>query len=229
MKKFIKVHFVYFLSKKNIISILLCLLITVITMTSVILSNMKLALNFTEQLDYSWETIYSFNKIITVILTCFLMNNFIVSVNDNYKVLFLINTKKHMTYYLSKVFTVLISIISFVFLSFLLYLIINLICNKYFVLTLEYVRGYLMILFISIVFGLISLVISRIMDNTICVIIPILVYICCEFFEISGKIINTFFPNYVVDVVNNEFLLCFSHCIILSIFYVILFLWILKE
>lgn len=229
MAKLFKLHLVYFLSKRNIISIVGCLLITILTTSSVVMSNMTLNLNLVDQQSYSWESIYSFNKIISVILACFLMNNFIISANDNYKVLFVINMKNHSIYYLSKIFTVLLSIVSFVFLSFITYLLINLLLNKNFILTLEYIKGYVVILLISIVFSLISLVISKIMDNTICVIIPILIYICCEFFEIKGIILNTFFPNYVVDVIKNEFFICVSHCLMLSIFYIILFLCFLRE
>ena len=229
MIKYLKINFIYFFSKKNIICLSLCLIFTVGMNIFITMSNLNLNISSFEQQNYTWETIYSFSKIINIILSCFLMNNFIISINDNYKVLFIINLKKRNIYYISKIITLLITIFSFVFLSFFIYVLVNLLCNKNYSLKIEYIKGFLSILFISFVFGIISLIITKILDNSICVVIPIVIYICSEFFEIRGKIINTFFPNYSLDVIEKAFMFSATHYFVLSAFYIILFLCIIKD
>lgn len=229
MIRFLKINFVYFLSRKNICSLFICIMIMLLIDLYVIISNQTLSLNAIEIQNYSWETLYSFNKIITVILGCFLFNNFILSINDNYKVLFIINSDNVKFYYLSKVITVLIVLFIFVFFSFAIYTIINISCNTRFVMTIQCVKGYLFVFLLSVVYGLISLICTKILDNTYSIMIPIVIYICCEFFEFNDSIVNTFFPNFTLTMLENDFFLSLIHCIIVSFFYLVTFCLIQNE
>ena len=229
MLKCIKINFVYFISKKNLLSLIACYLIVLFVTVFIVNDNLSLSLSFEEKQMYTWDMLFSFYKLIIITLSCFLMNNFIISSNDNYKVLFIINLKNKNLYYIAKILTIIISLISFVFLSFIFYLIVNVICNKNYILKIEYIKGFVLIALLSFVYGVISMIISKIFDNTICVLIPIILYISSEFFEFNGNIINTFFPNFFLDVIDYSFGLYTIHYLVLTTFYIILFFVILKE
>lgn len=229
MIRFLKINFVYFFSKKNVCTLLICILIMILVDLYVIVSNQKLFLNVIEIQKYTLESLYSFNKIIIVILSCFLFNNFILSINDNYKVLFIINCRNIWVYYLSKIITVLIVLFVFVFFSFTIYIVISVISNINFIITLQCVKGYFFVFLLSIVYGMISLICTKLLDNTFSIMIPILIYICSEFFEFYDSIVNTFFPNFTLIMLENDFFLLSSHCLILSIFYLIAFFIIPNE
>ena len=211
------------------LTILICLFIILFINLFVVLSNQNLSLNYYELQKFNWESLFSFTKIIVVILSCFLINSFVLSINDNYKVLFIINIKNHSIYYLSKIITVFIVLFCFVFLSFTIYITVNIICNNKFTITIQCVKGYFLIFLLASVYGMISMIFTKIMDNSICIMIPIFVYICREFFEIENTLVNTFFPNFALNFLDNAFFSCSFHCIILSFFYAISFLIFVKE
>ena len=106
MIKLFKIHLVYFFSKKNIILLIVCLLLALIISVVVVVDNNNMSMSIKDSNQYSWNELYSFFKIIVISLSCFLMNSFSISINDNYKVLFIINLKKPRLYYLSKIVTV---------------------------------------------------------------------------------------------------------------------------
>ena len=227
--KIFKINLIYFFSKRNVITLGVCLLINLFVTLFVVLSNQKLSFSITMQQLTTWETMFSFNKMLIVLLGCFLMNTFTISIFDNYKVLFIINLKNHRIYYISKILTVIFVIFCFVFLSFLFYLTINLFSSKNFILKIEYIKGFLMIFVIALSYSFISLLVTKLIDNTICVIIPSMLYMFSEFFEVDSMIFNTFFLSITINNLQNEFVYTIFHSLILLIFYLIIFLCLIKE
>lgn len=219
----------YFLSKKNVLSLLICMLIILFINLFVVFSNQNLSLNYLEIQKFNWESLYSFTKLVVIILSCFLTNNFLLSINDNYKMLFIINIKNHYIYYISKIITVFIVLFCFVFLSFTIYITVSFFSNIKFVITIQCVKGYFIIFLIASVYGMMSMILTKIMDNAFCVMIPIFIYICLEFFEIENTLINTFFPNFALIYLENGFFSCSCHCVILTLFYAISFLIFIRE
>ena len=229
MIKLFKIHLVYFFSKKNIILLVVCLLLALIISVVVVVDNNNMSMSIKDSNQYSWNELYSFFKIIVISLSCFLMNSFSISNNDNYKVLFIINLKKPRLYYLSKVLTVYLVQLCIVLMLLIIFLSISIICNNSFIMEIDYIKGFWLLYSLSVVYGSITLLISKIFDNTMCIIVPFLLYFISELFELNSVFVSTFFPNFLMLDVQNAFLISSLHSIFLVVFYTVFYFLMVKK
>ncbi len=207
MLKLMKLHRNYLFNKVNIVIILSFLFITL--SLCLIVAN-PLENSYTSwfnrearQINYEYAFMF-FIKIMMVFVSCFLFIMFYNKSNDNYYLLFASYFKKDYFY-----ITKLITICSFIFLLlislFLIYISVGTFFTNWFFIKSNLIKSFICIYYSSLVYGVFSLVLSRIWDSLYVLIIPISFFFLCELtqdivmLKNINQYIQLFFPTVIIS------------------------------
>ncbi len=225
IKKLFKLHYYCLFNKVNTwiitISILLILFLDIYCWISTGSTNasheMIIAL--------SWESIFTFNKIIIVIFTIFLIGNFCLPENDNYKVIFVVGDVDIKKFYFVKYLMLNIILMIYVFITFLGFLIISMLFNKSFLIEKSYVIAYFSIYLMSLIYGYFVAILIKIVPSIFNIIVVFIIYILVDYID-NTYLLNTFFPTISLKLINhgnNQYLISLLITFILYLTLTIIF------
>ena len=215
-----KIHSYYLLSKKNIIVLMLSILFIQIINIVLWSNNDIVNINETEKITIVWQSIFTFEKIVIGLFSVFMVGNFCLPENENYKVLFIINDYNKTEFYLFKIITISFFLLAFTLLNLLFYLLIGLLINNQFIIKIEYVYVFLIIYLLSLVYGYLTIIFINIIPTFITIFFSFVIYLSSEFL-IKNDLVSTFFPTFFNEIrfINNpEYLV---KLLILIFFYLI--------
>lgn len=218
----LQLHIKYLLSRFNIITILVVISLFI---GSLFINLSSIPLNLSAKLS---REIYFYNlvtllKLVIVLLIAFLFSLAALPNNDNYQLYLLNKRNDRIKYYVYKIFSLVI--ITFIIILILIscFVLVGLIFTDWYIVEVEHIKffGYLFI--VSIMYGLLSYNLVKLLKSLIIVLIPCLILILEEAF-ISEKIID--YLSYIFPIIenNNGIFLSYGviHVIILSSCYFIL-------
>lgn len=226
--KLLKIHFIYLFSKRNIL--ILCLFTFVISLVNIIIitKSQTIAESSIVIIQNTWETVFTFNKLLLILLSTFLMNNFCLPMNDEYRVLFMVDLERKEIYFLTKILVLILVITSVCFVVFLIFILFFLILNIDFKLDFSIIKGLLLIYFQLLVYGLLSSNFAIIINSTLSSILSFIIYLIMDLFNQENSILNTFFPLIVFDKYEIFFENYLLNLLVISIFYIIIYILILR-
>ena len=195
--KLIKLHYNYLFSKKNLIIIIISFTLLQLINIYCWLSNVNLAASPEQIIDITWETIFTFEKILLVNSSIFLMGSFFIQENDDYYVLFVSQNTSKYRFVISKVATLTIFILFYNLISFVIFILFGYIFNRYFVFKAIYLISFIVILLLSLIYGFLSIIIVKLFSSSLSVIITLFISLMSDLF-IDINILNLIIPSYTL-------------------------------
>ena len=192
--RLMKIHFLYLFSKKNIIILSSFAFIIVISNILIIRNSMNMAGDVNTIVSITWETAFSFDKLLLILMSSYVMSNFCLPSNDEYRVLFLIDLKNKEKYYLSKIYVLILVITLLTTLIFLLFIMSFLLINEDFKIKTTFLKGFILIYLQLLVYGLLSSIFAIILRSALSSILSFIIYLIIDYFNYEVFILNTFFP-----------------------------------
>ena len=199
--KIYKLHRKYLFSKINVIITSILIIIIIIFSVSIIEPFKDSSIRWMNRfyITNNFEQAYlTFVKFIIIFYSCYLFSSCFSKNNDNYYII-LINNISKSKYLISKIFTIEMKLLEILVMILFNYILINYLFNQWYIIE------------ISIIYGLLSLILIKIINIIYSSIISLGFYLISEIlidYEISSKIISIiqlFFPTtYLKD--NNLFL-----------------------
>lgn len=218
-----KIHFIYLFSKKNLLILTLFILIIFISNTFIIYNAKMIAGSTIEIIDATWEMVFTFNKLLLILLASYMMNNFCLPLNDEYRVLFLIDLDRKEKYFISKILVLIFVITILTLIIFVLFIISFLILNLDFKIEVSYLKGYILIYFQMLVYGLLSSNFAILTRSTLSSILSFIIYLIVDFFHREISILNTFFPLILYENYEIFFGKYIINLLVISTFYFIIY------
>ncbi len=193
----IQLHRKYLFNKTNIIIIvaiiLLTILLNIIIVNPFIKSIDVWMIREEKMLEFINSNIL-FTKMITILLSIYLYGITFTKNYDNYHILLItrITIKK---YFLSKVFMLTLEILKLIILFFLINLWIGIYFTKWYYIKIDFIIEYIKIFLLSITYGLLSLIFTRVIKNIYSVLLITANYVFSEI--VISETNNSFFINYI--------------------------------
>ncbi len=218
----LQLHLKYLLSRFNIITILVVISLFI---GSLFINLSSIPLNLSAKLsrEIYFHNLVTLLKLVIVLLIVFLFSLAALPNNDNYQLYLLNKRNDRIKYYVYKIFSLVI--ITFIIILILIscFVLVGLIFTDWYIVEVEHIKffGYLFI--VSIMYGLLSYNLVKLLKSLIIVLIPCLILILEEAF-ISEKIIDYLSYTFPIIENNNGIFLSYGviHVIILSSCYFIL-------
>ena len=127
-------------------------------------------------------------------MSSYVMSNFCLPSNDEYRVLFLIDLKNKEKYYMSKICVLILVITLLTTLIFLLFIMSFLLINEDFKIKTTFLKGFILIYLQLLVYGLLSSIFAIILRSALSSILSFIIYLIIDYFNYEVFILNTFFP-----------------------------------
>lgn len=186
-----------FTKKIFIVLITICILLCSLFIVSLMGMNETLPYNEVV-LNYTTNALY-YTKIVITLFSCYLFTNI-----SNHKCLFAINfvvssRQKKNKYLDSCIIINCILVFLLFFVVFLLYVIIGIAIKRYFFLRFSYINSFISNYIIAIYYGLVTLLLTLILNNQIGLIFSFLLFILSDLFNDDSfmtEFLNFFLPNY---------------------------------
>ena len=211
--KIYKLHRKYLFSKINVIITSILIIIIIIFSVSIIepFKDSSIMLMNRFYITNNFEQAYlTFVKFIIIFYSCYLFSSCFSKNNDNYYII-LINNISKSKYLISKIFTIEMKLLEILVMILFNYILINYLFNQWYIIEISIFKSFGIIYILSIIYGLLSLILIKIINIIYSSIISLGFYLISEIlidYEISSKIISIiqlFFPTtYLKD--NNLFL-----------------------
>lgn len=183
MIKLLKLHLKYFCNKVNIV--ILSILITVFIIALVIVSQIfkPYSYCFINQyeivINYQIVTL-NLTKIVFPLFACYLFGSSFLKINDDYRLIILKNRKDRIKYFFSKLVILSLIILIFILIINSIYLLLGYLAipnfTKYGIINVTFLKVY----FISLIYGLSSLLIVLISDNSLGYLLMMMSYIVIQ-------------------------------------------------
>ena len=213
-----KLHYVYLFSKKNMIAILICLIIGLAISLYSWLDNVSLALPSEQIIELSWQTIFTFDKLILHTIAVFIMGNFCLPENDQYYCLFIFQKVSRNKFFIVKMFVLMMVIVVFATILFISFVISGYLLNHYFVMQFFYVKAFVYCLLSSLVFGFFTIFLVKLFPTVMSIIISMIIFLASDMFA-DTIIIGTIFPTITTEYLKNTSPISLILLIILLLFY----------
>ena len=193
----IKCHLSYLLSKSSIISILLVTIILFITYITNSIANYDSSLK--EIINNYYVSSLTTTKIIYCILSCFMMSMFYLDKNDAYISLIIVSRISKKEYYLTKLSSIAFLLFIIILVLCLLFLFSGFVFIRGFTYDAMYIRAFMCIYIISIIYALYANILVIITHNMFTFLIPSLASILSSSLaqgkiNIAKKILFIFAP-----------------------------------
>ena len=211
--KIYKLHRKYLFSKINVIITSILIIIIIIFSVSIIEPFKDSSIRWMNRfyITNNFEQAYlTFVKFIIIFYSCYLFSSCFSKNNDNYYII-LINNISKSKYLISKIFTIEMKLLEILVMILFNYILINYLFNQWYIIEISIFKSFGIIYILSIIYGLLSLILIKIINIIYSSIISLGFYLISEIlidYEISSKIISIiqlFFPTtYLKD--NNLFL-----------------------
>ena len=211
--KIYKLHRKYLFSKINVIITSILIIIIIIFSVSIIEPFKDSSIRWMNRfyITNNFEQAYlTFVKFIIIFYSCYLFSSCFSKNNDNYYII-LINNISKSKYLISKIFTIEMKLLEILVMILFNYILINYLFNQWYIIEISFFKCFGIIYILSIIYGLLSLILIKIINIIYSSIISLGFYLISEIlidYEISSKIISIiqlFFPTtYLKD--NNLFL-----------------------
>lgn len=221
--KLLKIHFIYLFSKRNILLLSIFTIIISFVNGFVIFRSKSLTGNPLQIVLITWETVFTFNKLLLVLIGSYLMNNFCLPHNDEYRILFLIDVKRKEIYFIAKILVLLLVLTVLSLLIFLIFILSFLIINLDFKIELTYFKGFLLIYLQLITYGLISSILAILVKSTLSSILSFIIYLIIDLMNYEVSILNTFFPLILFEKYEIFFGKYLLNLLVISIFYFVIY------
>ena len=213
-----KLHYVYLFSKKNIIAIIICLVIALGFNLYSWLENDSLALPSIQVIELSWQTIFTFDKLIIHTIAIFIMGNFCLLENDQYYCLFIFRKVTKNRFFIVKMLVLTLMVIATILILFLLFVMSGYLLNHHFILKIMYVKGFLYCLLSALTFGFFTIILVKIFPTVMSIIIGLIAFLASDLFE-ENVLMSTIFPVVTIDSLKNTSAISFVLSIIVLFFY----------
>lgn len=214
----LKLHYVYLFSKKNIIAILICIVIAVGINLYSWLDNASLALPSEQIIEFSWQSIFTFDKMIMHIVTIFIMGNFCLPENDQYYCLFIFKKISRDKFFIMKMVVLMVIIVFLTIILFGAFIISGYTLNHYFVMNISYFKAYLYCLIASLSYGFFTIILVKLFPTVMSIIIAIIIFLASDLFDGNGTAISLF-PVITIDFLQKSSLISLVLMIIMMVFY----------
>ena len=210
-----KLHYVYLFSRKNIIAIIVCFLIALGISLYSWLDNATLALPSEQVIELSWQSIFTFDKLIIHIVAIFIMGNFCLPENDQYYCLFIFRNTSRNKFFLIKMLVLTMIIVLFVGLLILTFMISGYTLNHYFVMSWSYLKAFIYCLVASLSFGYLTVCLVKLFPTVMSIIISVIAFLASDVME--GEV--TILPIVTSEFLKNSTVISFILMIIVMVFY----------
>lgn len=214
--KLIKLHFRYFLSRFNFI--IISLIVTLIIFGFIISINPFISRTYQALEQVNFRELYFQNaffiiKMALILLASLLIGNSFMTKNDNYNVIYFSYRQNRIRYFISKLLSMHLSFIAIGIIVYLFYLAIGYLLSPWFIWSLNESLVFLLIIFISMIYGSMSVIIVLLVDSAFALILPFLIFIIVELINDFGTkeliiIFNLLFP--VISFENNHIILLYG-------------------
>lgn len=218
----LRLHLRYLLSRFNIITIIVILLLY---LGGLIVSVLSVPKEMTIDVARSvyFYNLVSILKIIVILLIVFLFSLSALTNNDNYQLYILNKRKERIKYYFTKILALTIITIIIISFLFILFVLIGLMFSNWYKIELKHLRFFLYLFLISMMYGLFSYNLIKVLNSLIVILIPCLIIILEEAFmnEQIIKYLSYMFP-FIEN--NDKMVLSYGivHIIILILCYLLL-------
>lgn len=209
----IKLHFNYLLTKVNILIFSIMLFIVLISNIigiNLFDSNVEEFIN-RENIIVNYKNMYFLIcKLLNILFSCYLFGYSFYYNNDNYCVLIDSFRKNRFPYLISKVITLSMIVVFYNVVLYLFYLFIGVVGNKYFVFQIDVFSFFIKILFISLIYGFVSGVLTMFLKSYFVILVPYILFIVSEVLNESGSGFIVFYQIFlptVNDVIGLELLI----------------------
>lgn len=214
--KLIRLHFRYFLNRFNFI--IISLIVTLIIFGFIISINPFISRTYQALEQVNFRELYFQNaffiiKMALILLASLLIGNSFMTKNDNYNVIYFSYRQNRIRYFISKLFSMHLSFIAIGIIVYLFYLVIGYLLSPWFIWSLNENLVFLLIIFISMIYGSMSVIIVLLVDSSFALILPFLMFIIIELINDFGTkeliiIFNLLFP--VISFENNQIILLYG-------------------
>lgn len=197
MIKLFKLHLKYFYNKVNIIILSILIMICIIALVVISRIFKPYSYRFMNQyeivINYQIMTI-NLTKIIFPLFTCYLFGSSFLKINDDYRLIMLKNRKDRIKYFLSKLVVLSLIVLIFSLIINSIYLLLGYLgipnFTKYGIMNLTFLKVY----FISLIYGLLSLLIVLISDHSLGYLLMMISYIIIQIMGDTLTLNIIFFP-----------------------------------
>lgn len=214
--KLIRLHFRYFLNRFNFI--IISLIVTLVIFGFIISINPFISRTYQALEQVNFRELYFQNaffiiKMALILLASLLIGNSFMTKNDNYNVIYFSYRQNRIRYFISKLFSMHLSFIAIGIIVYLFYLVIGYLLSPWFIWSLNENLVFLLIIFISMIYGSMSVIIVLLVDSSFALILPFLMFIIIELINDFGTkeliiIFNLLFP--VISFENNQIILLYG-------------------
>ncbi len=218
----LQLHFRYLLSRFNIITILVIISLYI---GSLIISLFSVPLELSTKLarEMHFYNLISIVKLVVILLIVFLFSLSALPSNDSYQLYLLNKRKDRIKYYVTKITALILISSIIIIILFVCFVVFGLVFTDWYIIEIDHIKFFGYLLTISIMYGLLSYNLIKLLNSLIVMLIPSLIVLLEEAF-VNEKFIN--YLSYLFPIIekNEEISLSYGliHVIILICCYFIL-------